>query len=125
MSAAQISEQISVAVRVRKPLGREIGAPLVWLTSESGDGQNKEIASSDGTKKYVFDRVFVPSDDNEVVYEGIGKELIESAVKGVNATIFAYGQTGSGNITILSQLLKWKNVASDLRCGNVIPGREG
>jgi centromeric protein E len=95
--AAQISEQISVAVRVRKPLGREIGAPLLWHTGESGNGQNKEIVSSDGTKKYTFDRVFSPCDDNEVVYEGIGKELIESAVRGVNATIFAYGQTGSGN----------------------------
>ena len=95
--ATAASERICVAVRVRKPLGPEVGRPLLWTTGQPGDdGLCTTISSHDGSKTYKFDHVFRPNDGNEVVYDVIGKELIESAVQGVNATIFAYGQTGSG-----------------------------
>ena len=99
--AAAASERICVAVRVRKPLGREVDRTLLWTTGQPGDdGLCTTISSVDGSKSYTFDHVFRPNDGNDVVYDVIGKELIESAVQGVNATIFAYGQTGSGNETI-------------------------
>ena len=46
--------------------------------------------------RYQFDRVFSPEENNEIVYDDVGKEIIESALDGFNSTIFAYGQTASG-----------------------------
>ena len=46
--------------------------------------------------RYVFDRVFNETENNEKVYADIGFNIIEAAVDGFNSTIFAYGQTASG-----------------------------
>jgi kinesin family protein 11 len=54
------------------------------------------IRSQDGSKRYTYDRVFSPEEDNATVYREIGHNAIESALNGFNTTIFAYGQTGSG-----------------------------
>ena len=94
MAAGGSSDQIRVVVRLRKLLRREVGAPIFWQTDEKA---NNEIRSQDGSKKFLFDRVFSASEDNEVVFKDIGLETIDSAMRGVHSTIFAYGQTGSGN----------------------------
>ncbi len=96
MASNGSSERIRVAVRMRKLLRREQGANIYWKTHETPNPKNNEIWSVEGNKKFVFDRVFSAADDNEVVYDDIGRETIESAMQGVHSTIFAYGQTGSG-----------------------------
>ncbi len=97
--AAAAGENIKVGVRLRQPLGKECDRPLLWKCGDHAEnGHCNTISSVDGAKVYTFDHVFGPDNFNNDVYDGIVKELIDSAVQGVNATIFAYGQTGSGNI---------------------------
>ena len=40
--------------------------------------------------------MFGPETSTETVYQGVGKRIVESFLKGINGTIFAYGQTSSG-----------------------------
>ncbi len=47
-------------------------------------------------KRYVFDRAFDGSANNEHIYEHTVKSLIDGVLRGMNATVFAYGATGSG-----------------------------
>jgi len=46
-------------------------------------------------KRFEFDRVFNPADDQEAVFDDT-EPLITSCVDGYNVAIIAYGQTGSG-----------------------------
>jgi centromeric protein E len=46
---------------------------------------------------FSLDNVFVQENGNALIYQNLGKQLVEYAIiKGVNATIFAYGQTSTG-----------------------------
>ena len=47
-------------------------------------------------KPYRVDHAFGPADDNDKVYQAVGIELVDMALKGGLAVVFAYGQTGSG-----------------------------
>jgi len=89
--AAAAPEAIEAFVRVRQLLPREAEVPEHWVTTDD------TITNVDGSKSFCFDRVFSPEDTNEAVYNIVGKKIVESAIRGINATIFAYGQTGSGN----------------------------
>lgn len=44
--------------------------------------------------------IFVPTSpkyaDQNVVYEALGKQVLDNAWEGYNCCLFAYGQTGSG-----------------------------
>lgn len=44
--------------------------------------------------------IFVPTNpryaDQNVVYEALGKQVLDNAWEGYNCCLFAYGQTGSG-----------------------------
>jgi centromeric protein E len=42
------------------------------------------------------DHVFSETTPTSTIYTTVAKNLIESAMDGMNATIFAYGQTSSG-----------------------------
>lgn len=46
-------------------------------------------------RRFEFDRVFGPEDQQEAVYEDVS-DLVISAADGYNVCIMAYGQTGSG-----------------------------
>jgi hypothetical protein len=94
--AAAVPEAIKAFVRVRQKLPREAGASIQWVTTDN------TIANVDGSKSFAFDHVFSPEENNETVYDVIGREIVESAIQGINATIFAYGQTGSGNFYFLT-----------------------
>lgn len=48
------------------------------------------------THRFVFDRVFSDTCENEEVYEGTAKPLVEALFTGGRSTCFAYGQTGAG-----------------------------
>ena len=109
MAGAPLSEEIKVFVRMRDKLPREQSTPDAWRTNAGSD--NNSIVSVDGQKSFVFDRVFSPADKNNDVYNVVSREIVESAVKGMNATIFAYGQTGSGTFFVLFYLfLKWEGL---------------
>ncbi len=45
---------------------------------------------------YSFDKAFDVYHDQQIVYDVIGKSIIENIHKGYNTCLFAYGQTGSG-----------------------------
>ena len=68
-----------------------------FLWSYSGDQiwPSSSSAFAASSKRYTFDRVFAPDDDNGRV-NGFVDGLGATVAQGFNATIFAYGQTASG-----------------------------
>eukprot|EP00466_Bigelowiella_natans_P016489 jgi/Bigna1/37284/e_gw1.19.193.1 len=47
-------------------------------------------------KGYSYNRIFGCESSQEDVFNTIGVPVVESSLKGINASIFAYGQTGAG-----------------------------
>jgi len=64
-------EEIKVAVRVRNLLDREKNSSKLWKVG----GQDSISNAKDSSKKYVFDRVFNETENNEKVYADIGFSL--------------------------------------------------
>ena len=56
------------------------------------DSKNK----SDNFQTFTFDGVFPAETEQEKIFEIVAKPLINSALEGINGTIFCYGQTASG-----------------------------
>ena len=55
------------------------------------------IVSNQRTKQsFTYDYVFAEDSTNAQVFENLALPLIQSALAGINCTIFAYGQTSSG-----------------------------
>ena len=46
--------------------------------------------------KFKFDKVFKPDSIQDEVFDFVGKNIVDDALKGFNSTVLAYGQTGSG-----------------------------
>eukprot|EP01013_Petalomonas_cantuscygni_P009422 TRINITY_DN22245_c0_g1_i1.p1 TRINITY_DN22245_c0_g1~~TRINITY_DN22245_c0_g1_i1.p1 ORF type:complete len:673 (+),score=138.38 TRINITY_DN22245_c0_g1_i1:195-2213(+) len=87
--------RVRVAVRVR-PTNRADGdRPEVVV---QGDPKSGEVLLStkqrDRPKSYMYDHVF--TGDQKVVYESVGRPMLEDGYLGYNTCLFAYGQTGSG-----------------------------
>jgi len=55
-----------------------------------------------GMHRFAFDGVFEEEASQEAVFEEVGRDAVEAATNGFNATLFAYGQTGSGKTYTLS-----------------------
>jgi len=97
---------VTVAVRVRPMNKREIG--LGTKCCIEMDGNQTILQSPNNTvhkqnKVFAFDYSFWSMDpsnskfaDQETVFNGVGKQVLDNAIEGFNACIFAYGQTGSG-----------------------------
>lgn len=60
------------------------------------DGGGATAAGPYSTHAFTFDHVYDQHCDQKKVYETTAKSVVESSLKGYNATIFAYGQTGTG-----------------------------
>jgi len=45
---------------------------------------------------FTFDQIFGFDDKSLHIFEEVGKPIVQSALDGINGTIFAYGQTSSG-----------------------------
>ena len=99
-------ENVQVVLRLR-PLSekeKREGEQNVWKVFEGVSViLKKDIEEEMLTKKYTatqtaynFDRCFGTMATNELVYEATIKHMVDSAVNGINATVFMYGQTGSG-----------------------------
>ena len=94
----QSSGYIRVGVRCR-PLGEGRG--------ERGklqiDPQNGTITAPD-TKPFMFEDIYEGDVDNGVLFERVGRPLVESVFGGYNATLFAYGQTGAGKTYTIGEM---------------------
>ncbi|XP_051178178.1 kinesin-like protein KIN-7A [Lolium perenne] len=98
-SSRSKEEKIFVTVRVRPLSKKELAVKdqSAWECADSQTilykGPHQDRA---GPTSYTFDKVFGPSCQTDLVYEGGAKDVAMSALTGINATIFAYGQTSSG-----------------------------
>ena len=99
-------ENVQVVLRLR-PLSdkeKKNGEENVWKVFEGVSVVlKKEVEDHLPTKKftvsqsaYNFDKCFGTMASNEMVYESTIRSMVDSAVNGINATVFMYGQTGSG-----------------------------
>ncbi|KAH8874956.1 Chromosome-associated kinesin KIF4B [Schistosoma japonicum] len=91
MESGDIS--VKVGVRVRPLSDSEINEGSSICLSYPSD-EHQLIIGND--KVFGFDYVFRETDSQEYVYRKAALPMIESILKGYNATLFAYGQTGSG-----------------------------
>jgi len=86
---------VSVAVRVRPLVGRELTEGNKRLAINQAD-HNTSTKLLIGSKSFTFDRVFWDSDSQEHLFDTCTRNLVLGCFHGFNATILAYGQTGSG-----------------------------
>ena len=63
---------------------------------EYPDESSVEVIIEDFPEKFTLDRVFKPEENQNEVFDFLGKPIIKDVLEGFNGTIFAYGQTGSG-----------------------------
>ena len=86
-------ENITVAVRIRPLNERELstGELSIWDID-----QITSIKEKNGTRSFVYDKVYNESSETTEVFYNHGLEVIENCVSGYNGCIFCYGQTGSG-----------------------------
>ena len=95
-------DKIWVGIRTRPLNYRETKENQHKAWSLRTSGKNKSICRLDaGGEKIAesvmaFDEVFDEDASNQHVYDTCAKRIIESAIQGVNGTVFAYGQTSSG-----------------------------
>jgi centromeric protein E len=69
-------------------------------SSTSGSGADGSSQSAVGSVRhahmFTFDDSFDDTSSTEAIYERTCERLVQSAMTGVNGTVFAYGQTNSG-----------------------------
>ena len=101
-----MSDRIQIVVRVRPFAKHEKG--MDNIIDMEGNKTMLTNPDSGDVKDFSFARSFWSHDDskggivtNTGVFEDIGKEVLENAYQGFNATLFAYGQTGSGKTTTI------------------------
>ncbi|XP_073010660.1 kinesin-like protein KIN-7I isoform X2 [Typha latifolia] len=82
-------ERIYVTVRAR-PLSPEESKSSPWRIFGNA------INLANQSTKFEFDRIFGEDCKTAAVYQSRTKDIVASAVRGFNGTVFAYGQTNSG-----------------------------
>ncbi|KAI8640011.1 hypothetical protein BD408DRAFT_370761 [Parasitella parasitica] len=96
---------IKVVVRCRPLNAREKarGAPCLIRMEGNKTIISKPPGSAEDPKAFTFDQSYWSADkdddnfaDQELVYNDLGRELLDHAFNGYNCCLFAYGQTGSG-----------------------------
>ncbi|XP_031830458.1 kinesin-like protein KIF13A isoform X9 [Nomia melanderi] len=103
------TDKIKVAVRVRPFNRRELELGTQCVVEMSGQQTilqhptTMDKIERSKPKTFAFDHCFHsldPSAENfasqEVVFDALGRDILDNAFQGYNACIFAYGQTGSG-----------------------------
>ncbi len=65
------------------------------VTQMTPDGQPLSERIT-GRTFFTYDKAFPETATTRDVYDAMAKEIVESAITGVNGTVFAYGQTSSG-----------------------------
>ena len=96
---------VKVAVRVRPILpGLDDDLGETCIETEKDIGQELKVTTDvplglphqTATHHFQFDTVFGPQANQFIVYEDIGKPLVDAVMNGHRACLFCYGQTGSG-----------------------------
>ncbi|XP_043476457.1 kinesin-like protein KIF13A isoform X2 [Leptopilina heterotoma] len=103
------TDKIKVAVRVRPFNRRELELGTQCVVEMSGQQTvlqhpiSMDKIDRNKPKTFAFDHCFYsldPSLENfasqDVVFDALGRDILDNAFQGYNACIFAYGQTGSG-----------------------------
>ncbi|CAK4689337.1 unnamed protein product [Aphanomyces euteiches] len=107
---AMTTERVRVYCRLRPFVRQESTEPeddgtfVTGATAESRRVSIKPISKTSvklqdnelQSKEFAFDGCFPEESTQQVVYNTVAKDLVESVLTGYNATIMAYGQTGSG-----------------------------
>ncbi|KAK9821387.1 hypothetical protein WJX74_007412 [Apatococcus lobatus] len=95
---ATSKDHICVAVRLRPLSHKEElrGDRDVWEVQHPNQIAIKQGIGISMMFKYAYDTVFNPDDGNQQVYEGTTQRIVQSAMDGINGTVFAYGVTSSG-----------------------------
>ncbi|CAD8110627.1 unnamed protein product [Paramecium sonneborni] len=91
-------EKVKVAVRLRPLIEQELLAKDKAICVDSIDNQKKSIIIKKDFEKrqFNFDTIFDPKVTQSQIYNEIARNIVTSAIKGFNGTIFCYGQTGTG-----------------------------
>ena len=103
---------VTTAVRVRPTSVAEVRGEMRCITSVEGGEQPEEInlnlldptffsRKRDYDQKYFerqfkYDYCFWQTSSQQLIYEKVGRPLLQHALDGFNCCILAYGQTGSG-----------------------------
>ena len=67
------------------------------MTEAVGIDTGKESKNkSENFQTFTYDSVFPPETEQEKIFNIVAKPLINSALEGINGTLFCYGQTASG-----------------------------
>ena len=59
-------------------------------------GKESSKNKSENFQTFTYDGVFPPETEQEKIFNIVAKPLINSALEGINGTLFCYGQTASG-----------------------------
>jgi len=101
--AENTEENISVAIRIRPLNTKESTNGRVWKVlnkynsiTETDAAGGPLIQRTSGRSFFKFDRVFGEEVLTSQIYNGVVRNIVKSAMEGINGTIFAYGQTSSG-----------------------------
>lgn len=90
---------MTVAVKVRPLLDHEVRSyerVCVRVVEGCRATQGPDEIIVGGDRSFCLDHIFSHTSDGGVVFEAVGRGLIETFLEGYNCTVFAYGQTGAG-----------------------------
>ena len=86
------------------------------LTESVGVDTGKESKkNSENFQTFTYDGVFSAETEQEKIFEIVAKPLINSALEGINGTLFCYGQTASGKTYTM------EGIHNDSKLMGVIP----
>ncbi|KAI5072315.1 hypothetical protein GOP47_0012421 [Adiantum capillus-veneris] len=88
-------EKISVSIRVR-PIDKQEAAKSLWKINSNAITLCSASGAPSTSQVFVFDHVFGTEATTSDIYKATTQDIVTSAVKGFNGTVFAYGQTSSG-----------------------------
>ncbi|KAI4865402.1 P-loop containing nucleoside triphosphate hydrolase protein [Hypoxylon rubiginosum] len=110
----QLRGTIRVICRIRPPAKDE--GDLLEYRTKKGEFHNHPASltiletkggvhgpKKEWTDPYSYERVFLPNETNEDVFEEIG-DFVQSFIDGQKACIFCYGQSGTGKTYTMSNL---------------------
>lgn len=131
-TAGKAPKNISVFLRVRPLMGREINGNHTTANLELDPNDRtrlticKKADKSSTAKSYNFNAVWGPNTPQRQVYEDCARGAVDAAFEGQHGVLFVYGQTGSGktftisneapdNLGVLQQSMMeaWKRIHSD------------
>ena len=87
------TEAVVVGIRVRPLLPKDIAEGSRECVRKVPDEPQLVLGVD---RAFTFDHVFESTASQDALYADCMKPLVQSVLKGMNATVLAYGQTGSG-----------------------------